>query len=189
MTKAEARKMYVGKRRQLCVRELNTFQAMLLIRFQELNMGYFHLIHSYLPMFDKNEPDPTPLVEWLKFRDPGLHVTYSRINPADFSMTHFLHDENTGFEKNVYGILEPVDGVHIDASEIEMAFVPLLAFDLFGNRVGFGKGYYDRFLDRCSERIVKVGLSFFSPVDSIEDVSFFDKKLDFCITPDRVYAF
>ncbi len=140
MTKAEARKTFAEKRGHLSVRELNTFQDLLLIRFQELNMGYFHLIHSYLPMVDKNEPDPTPLIEWLKFRDPGLHVTYARINQADFSMTHFLHDDDTCFEKNAYGIFEPADGVRIDESEIEMAFVPLLAFDMLGNRVGFGKG-------------------------------------------------
>lgn len=189
MIKTEARKIYSEKRAQLTPKEINTFQALLLIRFQELSLGYFHLVHSYLPLLEKNEPDPSPLLDWLQFRDPGLHVTFSKINPSDFTMSHFLVEDNTRFEKNRYGILEPTGGVPINEKDIELAFVPLLAFDLEGNRVGYGKGYYDRFLDQCSDSITKVGLSFFSPVDSIQDISFFDKKLDFCITPDCVYAF
>lgn len=189
MTKADIRSIYLEKRCQLSSRDLNTFQDLLLIRFQELSLGYFHLVHAYLPLFEKNEPDPSPLLEWLTFKDPGMHLTFSKIHPETLAMTHFLHDGDTLFEKNEYGIVEPTGGVKINPQDIELAFVPLLAFDALGNRVGYGKGYYDRFLAQCSKEIIKVGLCFFPPVESVEDISFFDKKLDFCITPDRVYAF
>jgi 5-formyltetrahydrofolate cyclo-ligase len=189
MNKAELRHIFTDKRAELSTRDHHVFQDLLLIRFQELSLGYFNLVHAYLPLMEKKEPDPTPLLDWLAFRNPGMHITYSKINPRDFTMSHFLCDEDTRFEKNRYGIPEPTGGVHVSPEEIELAFVPLLAFDLQGNRVGYGKGYYDRFLDQCAPGMTKVGLSFFSPVDSINDIGFFDKKLDFCITPDRVYAF
>jgi 5-formyltetrahydrofolate cyclo-ligase len=67
--------------------------------------------------------------------------------------------------------------------------MPLLAFDSKGDRVGYGKGYYDRFLAACRKDVLKIGLSYFPPVSSIDDIEIFDKKLDFCITPERVYAF
>jgi 5-formyltetrahydrofolate cyclo-ligase len=104
-------------------------------------------------------------------------------------MKHYLHEEDMYFEINQYGIPEPVGGSEIMPEELDMVFVPLLGFDLQGNRVGYGKGYYDRFLSKCKDDVIKVGLSFLSPIDCIEDVDFFDKKLDFCITPERVYAF
>ena len=104
-------------------------------------------------------------------------------------MLHFLQDDEMFFEKNQYGIPEPTGGVAVRERDIDIVFIPLLAFDKSGNRVGYGKGYYDRFLSKCRKDVLKIGLSFFPPVDSIEDVDFFDKKLDFCITPERVYAF
>jgi 5-formyltetrahydrofolate cyclo-ligase len=80
-------------------------------------------------------------------------------------------------------------GETINIQSIDAAFVPLLAFDKNGQRVGYGKGFYDRFLSEAPREMLKIGLSFFSPVDGIDDIDFFDKKLDFCITPDQVYAF
>ena len=70
-----------------------------------------------------------------------------------------------------------------------MVFVPLLVFDQHGHRVGYGKGYYDRFLDQCSESTLKVGLTFFDPVTKIEDIETHDISLDFALTPERIYAF
>lgn len=72
---------------------------------------------------------------------------------------------------------------------IDIAFIPLLAFDTEGNRIGYGKGYYDRFLAKCRKDIITIGLSYFPPLDKVDDIEFFDKKIDFCITPESVYAF
>ena len=67
--------------------------------------------------------------------------------------------------------------------------IPLLAFDKKGFRVGFGKGYYDKFLARCKPNVIKAGLSFFDPVDEINDISGFDIPLNFCITPKEIFSF
>ena len=70
-----------------------------------------------------------------------------------------------------------------------MVLVPLLAFDSKGYRVGYGKGFYDRFLKQCRNDCVKIGLSYFEPIDAINDAGEFDVPLDFCITPQKAYVF
>lgn len=189
MNKVEARKFFKQQRLALTTYQVNTGQDLILIHFQELNLPYLNFLHTYLPIYSNNEPDPGPLVDWLKFSNPGLQVAYPKINPADFSMQHILEDSAAVFEENIYGIPEPVSGTIIEPFEFDLILVPLLGFDLLGNRVGYGKGYYDRFIAKCKKDVIKVGLSFLSPIDCIEDVDFFDKKLDFCITPERIYAF
>ncbi len=189
MKKSEARKIFSAQRSALQPFEVNTKQDLLLIFFQQLSLPNCSLVHAYLPLYERNEPDPTPLMDFMYFRQPGMQVTYAKIDPNNVSMLHFLQDDEMFFEKNQYGIPEPIGGVTVDEKDIDIVFIPLLAFDELGNRVGYGKGYYDRFLSKCRKDALKIGLSFFPPVDSIEDVDFFDKKLDFCITPERVYAF
>ena len=189
MKKEEARLFFRQQRSSLTTLQVNVFQDLLLIRFQELALPYFNYVHAFLPIYKNNEPDTGPLIDWLKFSNPGLQIVYPKIKSLDFSMKHYLHEEDMYFQNNQYGIPEPAGGIEIMSEELDMVFVPLLGFDLQGNRVGYGKGYYDRFLSKCKEDVIKVGLSFLSPIDCIEDVDFFDKKLDFCITPERVYAF
>jgi len=72
---------------------------------------------------------------------------------------------------------------------IDIALVPLLCFDLIGHRVGYGGGYYDKFLAACRPDCKKVGLSVFDPVESISDIEPHDVRLDFAITPDRLWKF
>ena len=77
----------------------------------------------------------------------------------------------------------------IDEKEIDLVLVPLLCFDKKGFRVGYGKGFYDRFLSKCRSDVLKIGLSYFKPVEKIEDVRDFDVALDYCITPKGVWHF
>ena len=70
-----------------------------------------------------------------------------------------------------------------------MVLVPLLCFDESGHRVGYGKGFYDRFLTKCRPDTQKVGLSYFPPVKEITDADSFDIRLDLCLTPEKVWRF
>ena len=104
-------------------------------------------------------------------------------------MTHFLLTDNTTLKKNALNIPEPIDGIEIDNSKMDVIFIPLLAFDKQGSRVGYGKGFYDKFLSNCRPGTIKVGLSFFEAEELISDISEYDIKLDYCVTPEEIIVF
>jgi 5-formyltetrahydrofolate cyclo-ligase len=189
MTKQEARKVFKQNRAQLSRKDIVKMNDLLLIQFQRLVLPFLNVIHSYIPLQDQKEPDPLLMIDFLKFKNVNMKVVYPKINAETFSMQSFIEDDSTTFELNKYGIPEPSNGILVGEKEIDLAFVPLIAFDLFGNRVGYGKGYYDRFIAKCRFNMIKIGISYFPPLDQIEDIEEFDKKLDFCITPDYIYAF
>ncbi|AWA29145.1 5-formyltetrahydrofolate cyclo-ligase [Flavobacterium magnum] len=145
---------------------------------------YFHV---FLPMASHNEPDTEPILHLLAGRDKDIVVSRSDFTTGE--MTHFLLTDNTRFRINGYGIPEPVDGIEVQPEKIDVVFVPLLAFDASGNRVGYGKGFYDRFLSGCRPETIKIGLSFFEAAGPWDDVFESDVKLDYCVTPERIYHF
>lgn len=143
-----------------------------------------------MPIADNKEIDTFSVLEYFKEHEPGLKVVIPRTNFEKIEMENVLFDpEYTILGRNKYGIPEPIHGRIIPSQNIDVVIMPLLAFDLSGNRVGYGKGFYDRFLESCRPDTRKIGLSFFEPVEKIEDINEFDKVLDACITPDRIWEF
>jgi 5-formyltetrahydrofolate cyclo-ligase len=96
---------------------------------------------------------------------------------------------NTNYSLNQLGIREPISSNQKDASLLEVIFVPLLIFDKLGHRVGYGGGYYDKFLGNIKDDVLKIGLSIFDPIDEIQDIEKHDISLNYVITPKRVYNF
>lgn len=127
------------------------------------------------------------MLHLLSGKDKEIIISKTDFNTRN--MTHFLLTDNTKIKKNEYNIPEPVDGIEVPSTKIEVVFIPLLAFDKNGHRVGYGKGFYDKFLSECKTETIKIGLSFFEAAALIEDVFEGDVQLDFCVTPDRVYKF
>jgi 5-formyltetrahydrofolate cyclo-ligase len=189
MTKADIRKAYLAKRSTLSDREVVVFQDLLLIRFQSLALPTLDTVHGYLPIEGKHEPDPDTILRWLAFVNPGLRVAVPRSDFATGTMTHWLLEDDTRIVVNAKGIPEPEGAEPIGADEIDLVLLPLLAFDERGYRVGYGKGFYDRFLAECRPDTLRVGLSFFGPVENIADTDTFDMPMDYCVTPDRIYEF
>jgi len=145
---------------------------------------YFHL---FLTIEEQKEIDTEFIQQILAGKDKEIVVAKSNFETLE--MTNYLLTDNTKFQKNEYNIYEPVDGIEVPISKIDVVFIPLLAYDKKGNRVGYGKGFYDNFLAKCREDVIKIGVSFFDPEETIEDISATDIRLDFCVTPTTNYLF
>ena len=104
-------------------------------------------------------------------------------------LEHILLTDITKLKINGLGISEPEKGIKISPKQIDVIFLPLLAWDKSGNRLGYGKGFYDNFLSLCKTNTIKVGLSFFDPVDKIIDIHSEDIKMDFCVNPQGIKKF
>lgn len=163
----------------------------MLIRFQQLNIDIPANIMTYTAIERFNEFDPQVVADFCQFRNPGhqLHFPLMQEENGIAALNAIRIDDNTRFAENSFGIFEPINGERIDPSEIELMIVPLLCFDQKGNRVGYGKGYYDRFLTSCSKNCLKIGFSYFEAEETIDDIAPHDIPLDFCITPEMIYQF
>lgn len=145
---------------------------------------YFHI---FLPIVEHKEVDTEFILHLLSGKDKEIIISKSDFETR--GMTHFLLTDNTKIKKNEYNIPEPMDGIEVPSTKIDVVFVPLLAFDKKGNRVGYGKGFYDKFLAECKTDVIKIGLSFFEPEELILDVFESDVLLDYCVTPSGIYTF
>ena len=189
MTKIELRHIFKEKRKALSVHEIEKFNDLILINFQKLELPFLNCVHSYTPSLKLAEPDTTNIIRFLEFKNPSIKIVVPKIDIHSGNMIHYHLTDDTEMIANEFGIDEPVHGEMISEKEIEMALIPLLAFDKKGFRVGYGKGYYDKFLAQCNSNVIKLGLSFYDPVNEIEDINAFDIPLNFCVTPQKLYTF
>ena len=189
MLKKEARKVYNQKRIDISYSDRLKWDDLILITFQTIEMPFLDAVFSFYPMEDRNEVNVFILTDYLHFRNPNLQICYPKMAIQEPNMEAIACKADTVFEANEIGILEPLETEIIDPQDIDLVIVPMLVCDVKGNRVGYGKGYYDRYLSRCRDNCIKVGVSYFEPIDSVEDANGFDVPLNFCITPQKAYVF
>lgn len=187
MTKAELRKKYKHRRNQLSANEQEALSMTLANQLLQLPIWQYSYYHVFLSIVELKEINTDYILHILQGKDK--HVVVSKCHPKTGSMSHYLLTDNTLIIKSPYGIPEPVDGIEVAHEKLDVVFIPLLAFDAQGNRVGYGKGYYDRFLHKCKSTTIKIGLSFFeAETQSIEDATPHDVPLDYCVTPSKIYT-
>ena len=90
---------------------------------------------------------------------------------------------------NNWGISEPVSDEDYGILDYDFVITPLLYCDRQGNRVGYGKGFYDGFFEKVSVETKKIGVNYFNPEENIDDVWENDIPLDYLVTPDAVLSF
>jgi 5-formyltetrahydrofolate cyclo-ligase len=189
MLKAEARKLFREKRKALSPPERSKKDDLMLIRFQSVELPFVHSLLSYWPIEENNEPNTHLFTDYIEFRNPALIVLYPQSDFDSNTMQAIEVTADTAFETKEHHIHEPVTGIVKDAGVIDMVFVPLIACDKEGYRIGYGKGFYDKYLGKCRKDCLKIGFSYFEPIDKISDRHKFDIPLNICITPQNVYVF
>ena len=187
MNKKQLRLEFKNRRNNLSLEQINNYSleiANLIITLPIWKYSYYHI---FLSIKSLKEINTEPLLAILLGKDKNIIV--SKTNFETRKMTHVLLQDNTVLKLNSRNIPEPENGIEISSEQIEVVFIPLVAFDNLGNRIGYGKGFYDVFLKECSKATLKIGLSLFEAADSIIDSQPHDIALDYCITPNKVYKF
>jgi 5-formyltetrahydrofolate cyclo-ligase len=188
-SKKELRTAYKSCRKALSENDID--EQSLLIANQSLNLNIWDHVtyHLFLSIAEQKEVQTEYLLHILQGKDKNVVV--SKSNFENHSMTHYLLTDQTNLKKNAYNIPEPEGKglIEIQPVTIDVVFIPLLVADEKGSRIGYGKGFYDRFLANCKPEVVKIGLSFFEPLSEEIEVGEFDVKLDYLITPREVFKF
>lgn len=187
MTKAELRKKYNSLRSELKENSVDELSIDIANQLLALNIWDYDFYHLFLSIETKKEINTDFILNILSGKDKNIVISKSDFKTG--TLSNYLLTDATKLKLNAYNIPEPVDGIEIADTKIDVVFVPLLAFDTKGNRVGYGKGFYDRFLENCKPETLKIGLSFFDAEENIHDVFKGDIPLDFCVTPSKIYKF
>ena len=185
LTKLALRKSFLKKRLALSGQEHEDKSFAIANNCLTLPIWHLEYYHLYLPIKAKAEIDTTLILTLLQGKDK--QVILPRIKGSE--LEHILLTDITKLKTNILGITEPEKGIKISSEQIDVIFLPLLAWDKSGNRLGYGKGFYDNFLSLCKTNTIKVGLSFFDPVDKIVDIRSKDVRMDFCVNPEGVKKF
>lgn len=186
MDKDTLRHRYRMERMSLSPRERQDREANIRQLISTQLTAQIKTIHIYLPIEKLAEINTMPIVEMLW--KEGKTVVVPVVQDKNV-MRSFLFTSDTPLKHSRWGIPEPAKQKEVSATEIDMALLPLLAYDRFGNRVGYGRGYYDRFLTEVRPETLKVGLSYFPPEAEKIPQNPWDVPMDLCITPDGIVTF
>ncbi len=186
MFKKDLRIKYSKLRATTTSEELISLSLKIANKLLEIPIWSLDYYHIFLSISQKKEIDTGFVLSILQGKDKNVVIPKIM---SDNHLANFLLTDHMRIVKNKWGVPEPVDGIEVPATKIDVVFLPLLAFDRLGNRVGYGKGFYDTFLKSCKPDVLKIGLSIFDAEEKISDLREDDIPMDYCITPDRIYNF
>ena len=177
MDKNTLRKTYLEKRKTLSKAEYQRRNTAIATQFfEQFDLKDINTLHTFLPIEKTWEVNTWHIIN--EIRQDFQHVKIAVPKTVGNDLQHFELKENTVLRENNWGIPEPVDAAEVPVSEIDLVLVPLISFDKKGNRIGYGKGFYDRFLAQCRPDTLKIGLSLAPPLDFIPYTNKWDVRLD-----------
>lgn len=189
MLKKDLRHTFLQRRKALSLEWIDFQSEQLahqLVSYFDLTV--LHYLHLFLPILEQREINTWRLIERLQTDYPHLTLVTSKSDFKKLTMSNYVLEPGAKIIKNAWGIPEPVGTEPVADQDLEMVLLPLLCFDKQLFRVGYGKGFYDKFLIGCKPDIIKVGLSLFAPVEIITDIQWYDQQMDYCLTPEQVWT-
>lgn len=190
MTKQELRKLYLQKRQVLSEAQYGQLNFQLYQNFfSNIDLSFIHTLHTFLPITEKKEVDTWLIIDRIKREFPHIRISIPKVNSQTGVFDSFYFEGLHQLATTEWGIQEPKQGVPTESEKIDLVLIPLLAYDKKGHRVGYGKGFYDKFLATCRPECKKIGLSLFEAEEEVMDMNDFDIRMDQCITPQTVINF
>lgn len=186
MLKAELRKKYTQKRKALSDDEAFLLSQKIFENFiKYFNPKVGEKVHIFIPIPARKEIDTQIFIKY--FLKQNIRVYVPKI-VAD-KLINIEIFEDTLYEKNSWGITEPVSNEDSGENYFHYVITPLLYCDGKGNRVGYGKGFYDGLFQSISPETKKIGINYFDPDEYVDDVWENDIPLDYLVTPTEVLSF
>ncbi|WP_426476937.1 5-formyltetrahydrofolate cyclo-ligase [Chryseobacterium sp. CBSDS_008] len=186
MLKAELRKKYTQKRKALSSDEAFLLSEKIFENFiQYFNPKASEKVHIFIPIAARKEINTQIFIDY--FLAQNIRVYVPKI-VAD-TLINIEISEDTVFETNRWGIAEPVSNEDSGENYFHYVITPLLYCDRKGNRVGYGKGFYDALFQSISPETKKIGVNYFDPDEYVDDVWENDISLDYLVTPAEVLSF
>lgn len=187
--KKALRNAYVKRRRDLHPDDLEALSEAIAARFFSISLENIRYLHIYYPIPGKQEVDSLYICERIRREFENINLVLPKSDRSNCTLKHILWNKFTPLAMNAWGITEPISGEEVQANMLDLIVVPLLGYDVEGNRLGYGKGFYDRFMASCRPDVLKVGLSCFEPQKIIIPHENHDIPLDICITPEKIWHF
>ncbi|MCC3151881.1 5-formyltetrahydrofolate cyclo-ligase [Hymenobacter sp. BT770] len=192
--KAALRRAALVRRAALPAPEVARFSQRLCEQFfQHFPVAHWRWLHVFLPLARHNEPDTWLIIQRIWAEKLGVRLAVPVVQSDGISLKHYELTPNTPLQDNRWGIPEPLAAAATEVSPaaFDAVLVPLLAVDEAGHRVGYGGGFYDRFLAQCGPNTSFIGVSVLddAPVARIADVLPTDIPLHAYLTPGGVWRF
>jgi 5-formyltetrahydrofolate cyclo-ligase len=191
MNKSECREHFLALRRNLSREEWQLKNDQILDRLVKLCLklspGEGLL---FFPIEKKREVDLRKLPNMLYENGKSWSWSLPVMNENQgLNACRWIKDEPLLEAK--FGVLEPqsIPERKLNGSAISLIILPLIIADQNGNRVGYGKGFYDRFMSSEATNALRVGVSMFSPIHEISDINPMDQRLHILICPEKSLAF
>ena len=190
MNKSELRKEYLERRRSLAPNEHSRLSHEIVDRlFAEIDFAALRILHCYISLEHFGEVETGIFFSRVWETHPSIITTAPSVDDDSREIHSLIYGRDSPTVQSRWKIPEPAGSELIAPEALDVVIVPLLCFDRSGHRVGYGKGFYDRLLSKCRPDCIKAGLSFFPPVESIDDINDADLPLDLCVTPSETYRF
>ncbi|UOQ98459.1 5-formyltetrahydrofolate cyclo-ligase [Hymenobacter sp. 5317J-9] len=194
MTKAALRRAALARRQALPAAEVAQRSQQLCEQFfRHFPVAEWRWLHLFLPLSQRNEPDTWPIIRRIWAEQWPVRLAVPVVQPDGVSLKHYELAPDTELRPSRWGIPEPVAqaATEVAAATFDAVLVPLLAVDTAGHRVGYGGGFYDRFLAQCRPGTQFIGLNVLDeePVPALADVLPTDVPLHACLTPSRLWRF
>lgn len=140
-------------------------------------------VHCFMSISEKKEIDTDPLLE--RMHADGKQIVLPRA-VGKGELEHVVWSPGEALRISPLGIREPLNGQSVSPEELDLVLVPLVAADRWKNRLGYGMGYYDRFLARTDATTAGLLFERFLSPDPVP-VEEHDRPLDYLITEKGIY--